>query len=72
MTPDAPLAPLAALAVEELRKQFPDVPLWFGLHTRSFWALVQVAGSPRLVEAITPQELAAAIRAPWAWPWPSQ
>ncbi|MFC5754989.1 hypothetical protein [Actinomadura rugatobispora] len=61
----------AALAVEELREQFPGVPLWFGLHTRMFWALVRVADSPRLVEAITPQELATAIKAPW-WPWPSQ
>ncbi|MFC5754985.1 hypothetical protein [Actinomadura rugatobispora] len=58
--------------MEELREQFPGVLLWFGLHTRMFWALVQVADSPRLVEAITPQELAAAIREPWFWPWPLQ
>jgi hypothetical protein len=64
--------PPAADDLAGLRAQFPGVPLWFGLHTRMFWALVQVAGSPRLVEAITPQELATAIRRPWLWPWPVQ
>ncbi|GAA2441049.1 hypothetical protein GCM10010191_66440 [Actinomadura vinacea] len=64
--------PPAAVAVEGLREQFPGIPLWYGLHTRMFWALVQVADSPRLVEAITPQELATAIRQPRLWPWPSR
>ncbi|MFI0352514.1 hypothetical protein [Actinomadura sp. 9N407] len=56
----------------DLREQFPGVVLWFGSHTGRFWALVRVAGFPRLVEAITPQELAMAIRAPRGWPWPPQ
>lgn len=53
-----------------LRLAFPGVPVWFGLHTRRFWALVVHAGFPRLVEAITPRELAAAISRPQDWPWP--
>jgi hypothetical protein len=58
------------VAVEALRERFPHVPLWFGQHTGRFWALVQVHGFPRLVEAITAQELATAISEPQRWPWP--
>ncbi|MEW2356397.1 hypothetical protein [Spirillospora sp. NPDC029432] len=53
-----------------LREQFPGAVLWFGHHTGRFWALVRLPGFWRLVEAITPEELALALREPWAWPWP--
>lgn len=59
-----------AVEVARLRSAFPGVPLWFGFHTRRFWALVVHAGYPRLVEATTPQKLAAAIMRPQDWPWP--
>lgn len=59
-----------AAAVAELRERFPGVPVWFGRHTGRFWALVGELEASRLVEAITPQELAAAIRHPRVWPWP--
>jgi hypothetical protein len=62
--------PAHVVAVEALRQRFPHVPLWFGRHTGRFWALVQIQGHPRLVEAITPQELATAITEPGRWAWP--
>lgn len=57
-------------AVAGLRERFPRVPVWFGRCTGRFWALVEQQGSARLVEAITPTELAAAIIKPQGWPWP--
>ncbi|WP_158566775.1 hypothetical protein [Actinomadura craniellae] len=45
------------------------VPYGVGLvrvHTRRWWAF---AGG-RFVEAVSPAELAVAIRAPASWPWP--
>jgi hypothetical protein len=70
MLAQTPARAARAVAVEGLRERFPHVPLWFGQHTGRFWALVQVHGYPRLVEAITPQELATAISEPQGWPWP--
>lgn len=59
-------------AVGDLREQFPGVVLWFGRYTGRFWALVRGRDFARLVEAITPEELATAIRKPRGWPWPPQ
>ena len=60
MTAD-PFAPSAAerAVATQLRHRFPTVPVWFGEHTRHWWALA----ADRLVEAGTPQELAAAVAA---------
>jgi hypothetical protein len=59
-----------AAAVSELLERF-RVPVWWGRHTRMFWAMVMVQGRPRLVEAITPEELAHAILNARSWPWPA-
>ena len=56
-------------AVTGLRERF-GVPVWWGEHTHTFWAMVTVQDRPRLVEAITPEELAQAILSARAWPWP--
>src|SRR4051794_17958478 len=60
----------AERAVASLRKRLPGVPLWFGHCTGRFWALVDDAGRPRLVEAITADELVVAVARPQGWPWP--
>jgi hypothetical protein len=59
-----------AAAVAELQGRFPGTAVWFGVHTWHWWALVQ-CGEWRLVEALTPSELAHAIDKPGTWPWPS-
>ncbi|MBW8487239.1 hypothetical protein [Actinomadura parmotrematis] len=46
-----------------LRDQFPGVMIWYGLHTRCFWALVGVGGRSRLLEAADAEMLAWEIRA---------
>lgn len=56
--------------MSELRGRL-RVPVWWGEHTRMFWAMVAVQGLPRLVEAITPEELAQAIMCAKSWPWPT-
>lgn len=58
-----------AAAVARLRAQFPGVSVWFGIHTWHWWAMVECGGW-RLVEALTPDELAEAIPKAAAWPWP--
>ncbi|GAA2106989.1 hypothetical protein GCM10009780_59950 [Actinomadura alba] len=64
-----PWEAVRAAAVSGLRERF-GVPVWWGEHTRMFWAMVTVQGRPRLVEAITPEELARAIMGARSWPWP--
>jgi hypothetical protein len=64
---DAALWGAAASAVEE---QFPGVKAWRGNFTGSWWALVPMRGTSRLVEAINPRELCEAISQAGAWPWP--
>jgi anti-sigma regulatory factor (Ser/Thr protein kinase) len=41
-----------------LQGQFPQVPVWFGLATRRWWALVVIGGEHRLVTTGSPGELA--------------
>lgn len=47
------LAPEQALALQLLSRRFPDVPVWFGHVTRSWWAMI----GGRLLEATTAEEL---------------
>ena len=56
-------------ALEEVAERF-GVPCWLGRFTRTYWALVRSRDGWRLVEAVTVQELAMAIRRPEGWPWP--
>lgn len=59
------------VALEGLREQFPGVPLWFGQHTGSWWALVSLHGETQLIEAVNPSRLREAISnvkgRPWSW-----
>lgn len=73
----SPLGPpppeVRAAAIARLSHHFPGVPIWFGDHTHTWWALVpegRLGRLGRLVEALSPQELATAIRQGPAWPWP--
>lgn len=49
--------------LQELQGQFPQVPVWFGLATRRWWALVVIDGEGGLVAAASPSELAAVLNA---------
>jgi hypothetical protein len=55
--------------LDELGTRF-GVPCWWGTHTRAYWALVNVSGRWRLVEALSLRELTMAIQSPDGWPWP--
>jgi serine/threonine-protein kinase RsbW len=46
-----------------LQERFPQVPVWFGLATRRWWALVAIDGEGGLVAAASPGELAAVLAA---------
>jgi anti-sigma regulatory factor (Ser/Thr protein kinase) len=46
-----------------LQGQFPQVPVWFGLATRRWWALVVIGGEHRLVATGSPGELAEVLTA---------
>lgn len=56
--------------VRTLSERFPDVLIWFGERTLSYWALVTVEGRSVLVEAKRPNELADGILKARMWPWP--
>ena len=58
-----------AWADEEFGAEFPGVPVWFGLATRRWWALVPAAGGWRLVEADRPDGLRMQIRGALGF-WP--
>ena len=49
-----------AAAVAGLRERF-RVPVWWGTHTRRWWAMVPDGDGNRLVEAADPQQLAEAL-----------
>ncbi|MCO5992220.1 hypothetical protein [Actinoallomurus rhizosphaericola] len=44
-----------------LRRRLPDTVLWFGPHTRHWWAMLPARGRWCLVEAADPDELTGAI-----------
>jgi anti-sigma regulatory factor (Ser/Thr protein kinase) len=46
-----------------LQGQFPQVPVWFGLATRRWWALVVTGGEHRLIATGSPGELAEVLTA---------
>ena len=46
-----------------LQGQFPQVPVWFGLATRRWWALVATGGEHGLVATASPGELAEVLTA---------
>jgi hypothetical protein len=54
-------APQTAEDLRTLQGQFPGVPLWFGLSTLQWWALVAFGGSPRLISSASPSTLAAML-----------
>jgi DNA-binding XRE family transcriptional regulator len=58
-------------ARRRLADQFPTITIWYGSHTRRWWAIVLAIGRWRLIEADTPTELAMAINDP-TWPWPKE
>ncbi|GAA2456965.1 hypothetical protein GCM10010191_90670 [Actinomadura vinacea] len=47
-----------AAITKDLRRRFPGVFLWYGVHTSHWWAAVFWGRSGRLVEATTPEGLA--------------
>ncbi len=49
--------------------QYPGVRVWFGLHTRNWWAMVPMHDGLRLVEAPDPRQLREEIINATAWPW---
>lgn len=57
--------------VAVLECRFPGVMVWFGLETRSWWAMVPPPAGWRLVEAADPEELTRAVIKAQSWPWPS-
>jgi hypothetical protein len=57
------------VTVSNLMRRFPGVLVWRGAHTGTWWAYVPIRGG-RLVEAISPEELALAISQAGGWPWP--
>ncbi|GAA4616470.1 hypothetical protein GCM10023195_73290 [Actinoallomurus liliacearum] len=44
---------------------------WYGIRTRSWWALAWVAQEWRLVEAMDADELTQAVLAAATWPYPA-
>jgi hypothetical protein len=44
-----------------MTRRFPGMVIWFGGHTRHWWAMVHVQGRWRLVEASGHEELTSAI-----------
>jgi anti-sigma regulatory factor (Ser/Thr protein kinase) len=52
-----------AAHLRALQSQFPQVPVWFGLATRRWWALVAIGGEHRLVATGSPGELAEVLTA---------
>ncbi|MGI5165421.1 hypothetical protein ACQEU3_13785 [Spirillospora sp. CA-253888] len=59
-------------AASGMEAEFPGIRAWFGLTTRSWWAVVPLRrGGLRLVEADSPRELREAIVnvATWTGPY---
>ena len=54
----------------QIEREFPEVSAWYGRATGTWWAMVPVRTRWRLVEAISPVELRAAILNRAGWPWP--
>jgi len=52
-----------AAHLRALQRQFPQVPVWFGLATRRWWALVATGGEHGLVATASPGELAEVLTA---------
>lgn len=45
-------------AVAELSRRYPYAPIWFGVYTGNYWALVHAEnGTPQLIEKSTPDDL---------------
>lgn len=57
-------------AADRIEGEFSGVLAWFGEETGSWWAMVRVPGGPRLVEAVSAEELRKAILWARGWPWP--
>jgi hypothetical protein len=57
-------------AVAALQARFPGAVVWYGTHTRTWWAYLPIGERGRLVEAIGPEELARALADPHGWLWP--
>lgn len=55
------IIPDRAMTVSEVRRRFPGVSCWWGIHTQRWWALIPRGASSRLVSAITLDTLARAI-----------
>ncbi|MEV5748978.1 hypothetical protein AB0L00_14270 [Actinoallomurus sp. NPDC052308] len=53
-----------------LRRRFPGLVFWYGLRTRSWWAMVRVSQGWRLVEAVDADELTQAVLMAATWPYP--
>lgn len=51
--------PKTARPLASLRSAYPLAMIWFGRHTRRWWALVATASGDRLLEASTPAGMAA-------------
>lgn len=49
-----------------LTRRFPGLLIWFGTHTRRWWALVHVHGQWRLVEAGGHEDLTRVIVDAWS------
>lgn len=54
--------PIVRAEIHDLQRRF-GVPVWFGFHTRRWWALVE----DHLVEAATPARLGDAVMAERRW-----
>jgi serine/threonine-protein kinase RsbW len=52
-----------AAQLRALQGRFPEVPVWFGLATQRWWALVVADGGDRLVSTGSPGELAVVLTA---------
>ncbi|MGI5164479.1 hypothetical protein ACQEU3_09010 [Spirillospora sp. CA-253888] len=61
ITYEAPVRTAEGLTLDGLKRRFPGVLVWFGRHTGRFWAMVEVRGVPRLVEAVSAERLAEEI-----------
>ncbi|GAB3987682.1 hypothetical protein GCM10029978_107430 [Actinoallomurus acanthiterrae] len=68
--PGGPAGTTRADPVIVLRRRFPGLVFWFGIRTRSWWAMVRVAQGWRLVEAMDADELTRAVLAAATWPYP--
>lgn len=62
-------APPRRLAAARIEREFSGVWAWFGEATGSWWAMVRLPSGPRLVEAVSPEELRKAIVYARGWPW---